>query len=288
MAHTHPKGSEALDVVGKIARAFRYYRRYGPSATLVQTCRVLLGRTRAQRYDRFIGSLDGRDQASIFTEIYQKGLWRGGASHSGAGSESWYTENLRFHLPIIFERFGIRTIVDAPCGDFNWMRLVPLKRTMNYIGVDIVPALVAENQARYGDARHRFEVGNIVSDPLPHGDILICRDCLFHLGNADIVGALKNFAQSGIPYLFTSTHVNSSHIRNEDIKAGDFRLIDLFSEPFSLPGQVHYRVEDYVPPFPAREMCLWDRAQVVAALSASCSTGSAYDAGARKPIAART
>ena len=77
---------------------------------------------------------------------------------------------------------------------------------------------------------------------------------------------LKNFVDSKTSFLLTSTHVNQGETVNSDISAGDFRLIDLFSDPFCLPRNVHYRLEDFVPPHPPREMCLWDRAQISAAL----------------------
>jgi hypothetical protein len=95
---------------------------------------------------------------------------------------------------------------------------------------------------------------------------MICRDCLFHLSNRDIVLLLQNFVASNSSYLLTNTHVNDGSIVNTDIKAGDFRLIDLFSEPFCLPKDVLYRIDDYVQPFPPREMCLWDREQISSAV----------------------
>jgi hypothetical protein len=244
----------------------RYYQTNGMAASVAQVLKSVLGISNGKRYRRFLQSLEGRDYATRFCDIYKKGLWKHGESRSGAGSELEYTENLRFFLPIVFERFGIRTIVDAPCGDFNWMRLVPLIKEMCYVGIDIVPQVIAQNQKRYGDGRRKFAVGNIITDPLPTADIMICRDCLFHLSNRDIVLLLRNFVSSNSSYLLTNTHVNDGSFVNTDIKAGDFRLIDLFSEPFCLPKNVHYRIDDYVQPFPPREMCVWDRGQISSAV----------------------
>jgi hypothetical protein len=76
----------------------------------------------------------------------------------------------------------------------------------------------------------------------------------------------KNFVESDIPWLLTTTHINKNNFKNKDIYSGDFRLIDLFSEPFNLPDEVHYRILDFVDPFPQREMCLWSREEVRIAL----------------------
>lgn len=251
----------------RIKNTFEYYKTNGLLAVVRKICGRAAGAWNHKGYDRFVESLNGRDPASVFTEIYEKNIWTIGESRSGAGSELGYTENLRTHLPALFERYRIRTIIDAPCGDFHWMRLVPLANGISYVGLDIVPELIAHNQRQYGDTRHRFLVSNLLQDPLPAGDILICRDCLFHLSNKDIVSALKNFVDSNTPYLLTSTHINHDGFANTDIKTGEFRRIDLFSEPFRLPKDVLCRIDDFVPPFPPREMCLWNRAEIASALS---------------------
>jgi hypothetical protein len=243
-----------------------YYRANGMVSVVAQLMKSALGISNGKKHKRFLESLDGRDHTAVFSEIYRDNLWKGGKSRSGAGSELAYTENLRFFLPIVFERFGIQTIVDAPCGDFNWMRLVPLAKNMSYVGIDIVPQMISDNQKQYGDERRRFVVANIVNDPLPNADILICRDCLFHLSNTDIVLLLQNFINSNASFLLTNTHINHGSFVNTDIKAGDFRLIDLFSEPFCLPKNVHYRIEDFIHPHPPREMCLWDKVQIGSAV----------------------
>jgi hypothetical protein len=39
----------------------------------------------------------------------------------------------------------IKSIVDAPYGDFNWMKLLTLAPDVNYTGIDIVPDLIPNN-----------------------------------------------------------------------------------------------------------------------------------------------
>jgi len=243
-----------------------YYKANGLASAVVQALKFAVDVSRGRKYRRLVAGLDGREPAAVFAEIYAKGLWKGGESHSGPGSELAYTENLRFFLPILFARFGIRTIVDAACGDFNWMRFVPLTKEMSYVGLDIVPEVIAQNQRHHANERRKFAVANIVTDPLPAADLVMCRDCLFHLSNRDVVLALRNFAASDSRYLLTSSHANDGGFINTDIKTGHFRMIDLFSAPFCLPRNVHFAIDDYIPPFPPRTMCLWDREQIASAV----------------------
>ena len=58
-------------------------------------------------------------------------------------------------------------------------------------------------------------------------------DVLFHLPNKDVITVLANFANSEIPYLLTTTYTFPK--RNEDVKPGGFRFINLQLPPFLLP-----------------------------------------------------
>jgi hypothetical protein len=49
--------------------------------------------------------------------------------------------------------FSAKTLLDAGCGDFNWMRHVNLKLDQ-YIGIDVVPELICENQRQFGKCHH--------------------------------------------------------------------------------------------------------------------------------------
>ncbi|HMJ08127.1 MAG TPA: hypothetical protein VK468_03925, partial [Pyrinomonadaceae bacterium] len=100
--------------------------------------------------------LRGQPIEEIFTEHYTKNVWINDQSVSGDGSTSEYTENLRRELPGLFEKFGIRSILDAPCGDYNWFRHVDRGTEISYIGGDIVGDLVRRNNESYGDANTSF------------------------------------------------------------------------------------------------------------------------------------
>jgi len=99
------------------------------------------------------------------------------------------------------------------------------------VGIDIVPELISANRKRYPEVD--FLVADIVSDPLPKVDLILCRDALVHLPNADVVRALANFRRADATWLLTNTFV--SHDQNPDIVAGSWRPINLQLPPFALP-----------------------------------------------------
>jgi hypothetical protein len=193
----------------------------------------------------------------IFTHHYSTNYWGSDESRSGYGSTAAYAANLITELPRLIDRLGVRSILDAPCGDYNWFRLVPREPGITYLGGDIVDPLVASNQAKYGDPSTQFRGIDIVRDPLPKVDLWLCRDCLFHLSNRDILQTIQNFLRSDIKYLLTSTHPECS--ANTDIPTGSFRLLNLELPPFSL-GPPAYRIDDYIEGFPVRQVALWERA----------------------------
>ena len=203
-----------------------------------------------------------------FTRIYESRAWSSKESLSGTGSEYHYTAKLRAAMPGLFETFGIRTFLDAPCGDFNWMRHVVAQTHINYIGGDIVKSLIADNNRQYGADNVTFLHLDITTGELPKADMMMVRDCLFHLSYADNLAFLDNFVASGIPYLFTTTHKPRADFSNRDITTGDFRFIDLFSPPFLFPATPRFRVDDFPDGHHPREMCLFDREQVAAVAQA--------------------
>lgn len=60
-------------------------------------------------------------------------------------------------------------MLDAPCGDFNWMRFVDLGKT-HYIGCDIVPEVIETNGMRYAD--REFHALDLAAEPLPNVDLI--------------------------------------------------------------------------------------------------------------------
>ena len=118
-------------------------------------------------------------------------------------------------------------MLDIPCGDMNWISKLNLN--VDYVGADIVPELIAENQRNYPDKN--FKVLDVVNDPLPEMDLILCRDCFVHLPLEYIKLAIDNIRKSGIKYmLVTSFPVEF----NKNISIGKWRPLNMCIEPFNL------------------------------------------------------
>lgn len=79
----------------------------------------------------------------------------------------------------------------------------------------------------------RFEVLDLVTDPLPPADLVLVRDCVIHLPNRAILRALANLQRAGGRMLPTTTYPGCSD--DPDSEIGGFRPIDLQRPPFGLP-----------------------------------------------------
>jgi hypothetical protein len=166
-----------------------------------------------------------------FTLIYNKNAWGSGESLSGPGSTLAMTMSVRESLPRLFQEFGINSMFDAPCGDFNWMKLVNLQG-IDYLGGDIVEPLIAELNKTYSSQSVSLIHFDLTSAPFPKADLVINRDCLFHFSYYDILRTLKNFLLSGSKYILSTSHDNEGTFSNSNIQSGGFRYLDLFSAPF--------------------------------------------------------
>ena len=232
----------------------------GLMRTLQRTARYPVNRLKHRWYYRM---LEKSSPSEIFSAIYEKKLWADQESVSGEGSTLAATETVRRELPHLFEKFAIRSMFDAPCGDFYWMQHVVRDAGIGYHGADIVPPMIAKNNETHGSATIRFSVLDITRDTFPQADLWLCRDCLIHLSYRDILAALENFCASGTPYLLTTTTPQSSAVTNCDIPTGQYREINMFAAPFALNDALA-RIDD---PHSGGELCLWSREQVAAALA---------------------
>lgn len=176
-------------------------------------------------------NLAGKSTDRIFTDIYAKNKWRDKESISGPGSTLAETEQLRAALGSLFREMNIKTIIDLPCGDFNWFRMIDYPFE-SYTGCDIVEPLIVANNEKYGTDKRKFLVKNCLIDPLGKADMLFCRDMLLHFCFEDIFRFLDNFQRSEIQWLLIS---NGIGLANKDIPTGQSRLINLTAPPFDLP-----------------------------------------------------
>lgn len=246
-----------------LAKVIQSIRANGAAATMSRARSYVAYKLNRRHFEKKVLGFGSPEER--FTWIYRRRHWSHGAA-SGEGSSLKYTENLRRELPDLFRSFGVRVVFDAPCGDFGWIRHVIDQGAVRYIGGDIVRELVESHNRSYRTPEIEFIHVDLTKDRFPPADLMICRDCLFHLSFSDAKAVLRNFADSDIAYLLTTTHVNEKCFENRDITTGDFRLIDLFSDPYNLPRNTLMQIDDWLAPDPKRQMCLWTRKQILESL----------------------
>lgn len=182
----------------------------------------------------------------IFTSIYNSNGWGGRESLSGSGSDLVETESIRQGLPDLFEKWGFGSMLDIPCGDMNWMKEILPSLGVEYIGADIVPELIEANKEKYPYLD--FQVLDLTKDVLPTADVILARDVLGHLSNADMLAAIENMKKSGSSCLLT-THFPSATMET-DIETGKWRPVNIekvLGEP------VDFIEEDW----PGKRLALW-------------------------------
>lgn len=166
----------------------------------------------------------------IFENIFKNNAWGSEESVSGPGSTLEQTQVIRKVLPKLIRNLKVQSILDIPCGDFNWMKEVDLN-SVNYIGADIVDEIIERNKMIYAAPNKTFINYNLKTDKLPKVDLVIIRDCLVHFSYEDIFLAIENVIKSGSKYLLTTSFTN--RYENNDIRTGDWRPINLQVSPFN-------------------------------------------------------
>ncbi len=202
----------------------------------------------------WLGRLRGADPATVFAAIHRHRLFGGRQSLSGPGSSLAGTKTVRATLPTLLRDLEIGTLLDIPCGDFNWMRHVDLGAT-RYIGADIVPALVEDNRRRHGNDHVAFENLDIATDPLPVADLVLARDVFIHLPDDMVMAALENVRGSGARWLLTTDFPGVR--RNRPGKLGGFRPLSLERPPFRLPPPQRRIADEDLYRAWGRSLALW-------------------------------
>jgi SAM-dependent methyltransferase len=209
---------------------------------------------------RIFGAIKGKqniivadDPAQRFTAIYESHFWVDDESRSGGGSNLYATEKIRKAIPDLFLKYGIRSMLDIPCGDFFWFKEIRLDLD-SYIGGDIVVPLIASVAKKYTSPTRSFRVMDLTQDNLPDCDLILVRDCFIHLSFESVFAALRNISRSKIRYLLTTHH--ASVAANVDIETGSYHPLNLYEPPFNFPPALHL-IDDYAKGLPPHQLGLW-------------------------------
>jgi len=164
----------------------------------------------------------GKSNQQVFDEIYLKRGWRGpGEISSGLGSLPSNSRQYEDHVVKYVLDNEISSIVDVGCGDFQVSQriLTRLPETVRYTGLDVSQVAIDHNQRKFSNNRIAFMCLDAASSSLPEGELVLVREVLQHISNADIANILpklKNYPHA----LLTNTEHNQAKRVNIDIAPG--------------------------------------------------------------------
>lgn len=174
--------------------------------------------------------------ASAFDAVYRDNRWGFGSGH---GSLPNVTSAYREFLEGFIRDHGVRKVLDYGCGDWQFSRLIDWQGA-SYLGVDVVADLVADNARRFGRDNVAFRVAPNDPADLPVADLLVAKDVLQHLPNADVSGFLSNAAPRYPLALIINDAADrgSAHMLNTDVKIGGWRPLDITRAPFYADAEI--------------------------------------------------
>ena len=169
----------------------------------------------------------GLSRRELFSRIYARGAWgqagEPGDFFSGSGSGSEAAAAYIRYVNGYLAKHGIDTIIDIGCGDFRVASRLDLT-SRRYIGSDIVPELVARNEARFGAHNIRFLSLDAVAEDPPEGDLALLRQVLQHLNNHDVEAVLRRLKK--FPHVIIADELPVHRVveKNRDVIWGGTRL----------------------------------------------------------------
>ena len=182
-----------------------------------------------------------RTPEQVFSRIYERGLWGQSAGEFFSGSGSVDSHALQYVAMVqdYVGRHSIRSVVDLGCGDFAIGRRIA-ELGVDYIGVDVVPALIDHHNTRFGSPAVRFAHLDIVSEDLPQADLCLIRQVFQHLSNRQIsrvVPKLRRYAHVLVtehyPAPGVATVPNKDKPHGHDTRVEDDSAVFLQYHPFN-------------------------------------------------------
>tara|TARA_B000000609_G_C24143706_1_gene332852 strand:+ start:515 stop:1192 length:678 start_codon:yes stop_codon:yes gene_type:complete len=193
-----------------------------------------------------------------FELIYNENFWESEESRSGIGSEIENTKEVLKALEHFIKEFKIKSIIDIPCGDYNWMSSMDM-RNLKYQGHDIVKQLITDNKKKFKNSNISFIHSDITNSKLGKADLMLVRDCLVHFSFEDIKKSIFRIKQSRSKYLMTTSFVNVD--KNIDIYSADWRPINLEKGPFNFPKPLmtyNEKCNEMDGIYTDKSLCIWE------------------------------
>ncbi|UBZ07259.1 class I SAM-dependent methyltransferase [Salegentibacter mishustinae] len=177
---------------------------------------------------------------NAMAQIYENNLWGGNLSEFFSGDGSHNPELVNPYLETVtsfLAAFETPPVVcDLGCGDFNIGKEL-VNHSKKYIGIDIVPELIANNKKTFKANNLEFHSLDIAEDELPVADCVILRQVLQHLSNTEIKSVVEKLYD--YKYVILTEHLPEEDFEpNKDIISGQgIRLkkqsgVNLLEPPF--------------------------------------------------------
>jgi SAM-dependent methyltransferase len=216
--------------------------------------------------DREDQSISNFSAARAFVEFGLKEREAGRReSASGPGSAAFAAAECLKLLDASVAEYGVNSILDLGCGDWNWMRSAGWRQfeSVEYDGWDAHEGLIVDLRKAFGGERTRFRVADITSAELPGADLVVCRDVLFHLPLALASKVIRDICALKCLLLSTSfldIRENKDIETYLPIEGWGFHRVNLDIPPFNLQD---FRVRSCREPECAsggidRSVCLYD------------------------------
>lgn len=142
-------------------------------------------------------------QANAWHEI--RDTFQHNETPNGPGSTMRATGNIRRALPLMLKKHKIRTMLDAPCGDWNWLQHTKIGN-IKYTGWDVDQGILDTARSRAPEG-FTFELVNLLTvERIPAVDLIMCRDFTIHLPTQNAVDLIFKFVDSGSKFLLTTNY----------------------------------------------------------------------------------
>ncbi len=160
-------------------------------------------------------------------------------SASGPGSAQSAAHACLQMIDAVIEEYGVSSILDLGCGDWNWLRKARWRQSGNldYEGWEAHADMVDDLNRAFGSASTRFLVSDITTASYPRADLVICRDVLFHLPVAlatKVIGAVRDLRSLFISTSYPSVAANQDVRPYLPIENWGFYRTNLDIAPFDL------------------------------------------------------
>jgi SAM-dependent methyltransferase len=202
------------------------------------------------------------DRLEAFRTLHEQGWLGEHETRSGTGSMLMYTRNLRAGLQPLLDIGMFSSVLDIGCGDCNWISAINL-RGARYLGVDIVPSIIADNEARLTEPHVRFAYLDIMLDAPPRHDLVICRDLFSHFPAKDVAVAFNRIKESHSRMIAISNFVpmmmnhklqtQAAKGLNSSSPHGYWRAVSMRHYPFMFPAPLISIAENQ----PGKTLDIW-------------------------------